>query len=514
MRVVVSLTGAPTLLTSVNTNLQSFMTLMSSTQAIVSEGSALYRMNIATGVATNLNYPAVESLSYSHIEASRDRTSLYLVQTSIYRVSLPALELQNQYLATNPTGVVEGLDGSTIWVTQSDGLAKFNMVTENLAATIPYPAGISSVTASPCVHASYPDVVYVAGKAATGTFGFRSYRISTGAWSVVSTTLTSLNKCTFTPDGNFAVLTAITGTWLYSIADGTFVKMYTGQINGVIVDPQSQFVLLARQQVGVYKQFVTIQDARNCGPGLFSASGGLASAAQCETCPAGSLCPGGSNITQCLAGTFSATTGLRSQGQCTACQAGMYCTGGTHTELCPLGSYSLAPSLTRVVDCGLCPAGFYCPNTTVIVACPANTFSPSGSSDLASCTCNAGYKCEVTKVVHAEVTLPISVVDFEALRQAYINAVAAAAGVDPSQVIIVSVTSSSPGGRRLLANRQFAEVHTSIYGSKHIANPLMAVATLQRHLKIRGLPRHESNIKVTLHHEVSHSMKAHTHYES
>ena len=191
----------------------------------------------------------------------------------------------------------------------------------------------------------------------------------------------------------------------------------------------------------------------------------------------------------------------------------MYCMGGTHTELCPLGSYSLAPSLTRVVDCGLCPAGFYCPNTTVIVACPANTFSPSGSSDLASCTCNAGYKCEVTKVVHAEVTLPISVVDFEALRQAYINAVAAAAGVDPSQVIIVSVTSSSPGGRRLLANRQFAEVHTNIYGSKHMANPLMAVATLQRHLKIRGLPKHESNIKVTLHHEISHSMKSHTHYE-
>jgi hypothetical protein len=329
---------------------------------------------------------------------------------------------------------------------------------------------------------------------------------------VVSTTLTSLNKCTFTPDGNFVVLTAITGTWLYSMTDGTFTKMYTGQINGIVVDPQSKFVLLARQQVGIYKQPVVIQDARNCGPGLFSTNGGLSSAAQCETCPAGSLCPGGANITQCTAGSFSAAAGLRTQGQCTACPAGSYCTGGTANALCPLGSYSLATSLTRVVDCGLCPAGFYCANTTAIVACPSNTFSPSGSSDLASCTCNAGYKCEVTKVVHAEVTLPISVIDFEALRQAYIEAVAAAAGVDPSQVVIVSVTSSTPGGRRLLSAREYAEVHTSIYGSRHIAQPHLALVTLQRHLEIRGLPRHESNLKITLHHEVSHSIKARADY--
>jgi hypothetical protein len=509
MRVTATLTGSTVQLTSVNTNLQSFMTLMSSTQAIVSEGSALHRMDLATGATTNLNYPAVESLSYSHIESARDRSSLYLVQTSVYRVSLPALELQNQYLATGPMGVVEGLDGSSLWVTQSDGLARFYLVTENLASTTPYPAGLTSVTASPCTHASYPDYIFLAGKAASGTFGFRKYQVSTGAWSVVSITLTSLNKCKFTPDGNFVILTAITGTWMYSMTDGTYTKMYTGQINGIVIDPSSKYVLLARQQVGIYKQTIDIQDARNCGPGLFSASGGLSSAAQCDACPAGSLCPGGANITQCTAGSFSSSTGLRTQGQCTACQAGRYCVGGTANELCPLGSYSLATSVTRLVDCGLCPAGFYCTNTTVIVACPANTFSPSGSSDLASCTCNAGYKCEVTKVVHAEVTLPISVVDFEALRQAYIEAVAAAAGVDPSQVVIVSVTSSAPGGRRLLANREYAEVHTSIYGSRHVAQPHLALATLQQHLQIRGLPRHESNVKITLHHEVSHSIKAH-----
>ena len=110
-------------------------------------------------------------------------------------------------------------------------------------------------------------------------------------------------------------------------------------------------------------------------------------------------------------------------------------------------------------------------------------------------------------MVHAEVTLPITITDFETLRHAYINAVAAAAGVAPSQVIIVSVTSKLPTGRRLLSGTEFAEIHTSIYGSKHIAQPALALLSLQRHLLVRGLPRHESNVKIVLHHEVTGSRK-------
>ena len=109
--------------------------------------------------------------------------------------------------------------------------------------------------------------------------------------------------------------------------------------------------------------------------------------------------------------------------------------------------------------------------------------------------------------MHAEVTLPITITDFETLRHAYINAVAAAAGVAPSQVIIVSVTSKPPTGRRLLSGTEFAEIHTSIYGSKHIAKPAAALLTLQRHLVVRGLPPHESNMYVALHHEVTGSKK-------
>jgi len=509
MRVTATIVGTPVQFATVVNNLQTFMTLASSTQAIISDGSTLYSMDLATGVTANLNFPAVESLSYFHIESARDRQSMYMVQSTVYRVLLPSMILQNQYVIEGPMGATESIDGLSVWITHAAGLSRFDSGTETHEFTTPYPAGLLSVTASPCMHASYPDYVFITGKASPGLFGFRRYRISTGEWSTVSTTVASLNKCKFTPDGNFVVQTAFSGTWLYSMTEGTYVKLYTGQVNGILIDPSSAYILLARQQTGIFKHSINIKDARNCGPGLFSAAGGLSSASQCDTCPEGSICPGGANITQCTPGTFSQSTGLRTQGQCNACPAGRYCVGGTANELCPLGSYSLARSLTRLVDCGLCPAGFYCQNTTVITACPANTFSPSGSSDLASCTCNAGYKCEVTKVVHAEVTLPISVVDFEALRQSYIAAVAAAAGVDPSQVVIVSVTSSSPGGRRLLATREYAEIHTSIYGSRHVAQPHMALATLQQHLQIRGLPNHESNVKITLHHEISHSIKAH-----
>ena len=141
--------------------------------------------------------------------------------------------------------------------------------------------------------------------------------------------------------------------------------------------------------------------------------------------------------------------------------------------------------------------------------CPQNTNSLPGSSDLASCTCNAGYKCQVTKVVHAEVTLPITIQDFDSLRQKYIAAVAAAAGVDPSQVVIVSVTNAPAGGarRRLLdATHTYIEIHTSIYNSQHTNRPHMALTSLQTELARQGLPPHK-DVKLTLHREVQRAVK-------
>jgi hypothetical protein len=504
MRVTATLIGSAVLTTSIGDNSQSSLALVSPTEVIVSEGSALHRVDITSNIAVRVEFISIESSPYVHIEMSRDKTSMYLVQSSVYKVLMPAFDLQTQYVINGPTGVAEGLDGTTLWVTGTDGLTRFGITSEGAVDTAPYPPGVTSVTAGMCVHESYPDFVFLAGKA-SAAFGFRKFQVSTRTWSVVTSAISSLNKCTFTPDGNFALLTNLAGTWLYSMAEGTYAKIFTGQVNSVIVNQNT--IMLARQSFGVYHLVTRIDDPRNCGPGMFSASRGLTAASQCETCPAGSICPGGANNTLCAPGTFSASTGLRSQGQCSACSAGRYCTGGTAAQLCPLGSYSLATHLTSVFECTVCPAGFYCPNSTAIVVCPSNTMSPRGSSDHGSCTCNAGFRCDVTKVVHAEVTLPITIADFEPLRQAYINAVAAAAGVDPSQVFIVSVTAKAPTGRRLLSVGEFAEVHTSIYGSKHIAKPAAALLTLQRHLVVRGLPPHESNMYVALHHEVTGSKK-------
>jgi hypothetical protein len=123
--------------------------------------------------------------------------------------------------------------------------------------------------------------------------------------------------------------------------------------------------------------------------------------------------------------------------------------------------------------------------------------------------CNAGFKCDVIQVVHAEVTLQMTVSDFYAVQTAYINAVAAAAGVNPSQVVIVAVTSAiTPGRRRrLLSSEMNAQVHTSIYNSNHNAAPHRALETLNVNLLKQGLKEH-LGVKVSLHKEVRSSMKA------
>jgi hypothetical protein len=115
----------------------------------------------------------------------------------------------------------------------------------------------------------------------------------------------------------------------------------------------------------------------------------------------------------------------------------------------------------------------------------------------------------VVQVVHAEVTLPISIADFAALQAQYIAAVAAAAGVDPSQVIIVSITDGVGGGGRRLLNlgggppsRMSVEIHTSIYGSAHTGAPHRALRDLDAQLVRAGLPAQSRTIQVFLHREV------------
>jgi hypothetical protein len=492
------------------------MTLISPTVAIVNDVADLYRLNIYTGTATSFTYDKKDTTPITHLEASRDRTSLYMVQSGFaYRFSMPDVQGMNAYgqEGIGAVGITENAAGTLVWITANTFMRAYNKDMESTVQTINYPSPFTSVTASPCVHSSYPNDIFVAGKSLNGNFGFRKYNTATGAWTTITAEVSSLNKCIFTHDGLFVFLTSASNTWVWNMVESNITRFYVGQVNGMVVDPNQNFVLLARQLNSVQRQSILIQDPRNCPVAQYSTVGGLQSPLDCTTCPAGSLCPGGAAITQCAAGTYSKTTGFREQGQCTVCPAGYFCTGGNAMTLCPLGSYSLATNVTRQQDCSKCPAGFYCTNTTVITACPSNTMSPVGSSDLAQCTCAAGYRCEVTKVVHAEVVLPITIVDFQALQLQYRQAVAAAAGVSVDQVIIVSVTSAVSGGarRRLLAMPDampYTEVHTSIYNSKYNEKPHLALRDLQRQLHMRGLPRHEVDMRISLHHEVTKSAKA------
>jgi len=512
MRITLQSMRSPTFWANVGGNSLTMLTLASATTAIASDGSNLYRLGIDVNSTLLLDYDKRGNDPLTHISTALSQDSIYFVQGGLsFRFSLPILEFMNSYGDAGALGITEASDGGRVWVTYPTYMVSYRKDTESIQTTVSYPVPSVSI-AAPCVHPAHPNKIFVAGRVTAGVFGFKSYDTVTRTWATLLDDPSAVVRCNFAPNGQFVFLTTTSSVFVFSMTESTLDRIYLGTTNGMLVDPLAGFVLVARQGGNVQRQRILIEDARNCGPGRYNINGGLQSVAECLNCPAGSLCPSGSNITQCRPGTFSLSTGLREQGQCTNCPAGSFCVGATARQLCPLGSYSLATGVTRVQDCGRCPAGFWCPNATVLRTCPPNTNSPAGSSDLGQCTCNAGYRCEVTKVVHAEVTLPISVADFNALRLQYIQAVAAAAGVSVSQVVIVSVTSatSSTGGarRRMLSAGEMVEIHTSIYNSQFNDKPHLALASLQRHLKLRGLPAHQPTIRVTLHNEVKSSSKA------
>jgi hypothetical protein len=87
------------------------------------------------------------------------------------------------------------------------------------------------------------------------------------------------------------------------------------------------------------------------------------------------------------------------------------------------------------------------------------------------CRCDAGFKCSYTKKITAVVTLNTSASSFnnpqDPVRLSFIAAVAAAAGVSPSQVTIGQVKSKTVG-RRLLSDEEFIDVHTTVEGATRL----------------------------------------------
>jgi hypothetical protein len=118
----------------------------------------------------------------------------------------------------------------------------------------------------------------------------------------------------------------------------------------------------------------------------------------------------------------------------------------------------------------------------------------SATSQL-GCRCNAGYACTYTKRITATVTINGSMADFNAnvggIHTSFINAIAAAAGVQPSQVSVIGVTPQPGGGRR--SNVDGADVHVKVFGS-HI------LGTIKHSIAVSSVwqPRHSVHVRRVL----------------
>lgn len=105
----------------------------------------------------------------------------------------------------------------------------------------------------------------------------------------------------------------------------------------------------------------------------------------CLTCPAGKLCPGGSNFENCPEGFYCPNTGgsPTNPADKIACGAGKTSDAGT----------------SSLAQCYSCPAGSYCPGNSAAVPC-SDSESPSdqalvtsdaGATGASQCMCIAGY---------------------------------------------------------------------------------------------------------------------------
>jgi len=137
--------------------------------------------------------------------------------------------------------------------------------------------------------------------------------------------------------------------------------------------------------------------------------------------------------------------------------------------LCVPGTFSL--QVGRTTNCPLCDANFYCRTSTTKDVCPLHTTSSAGSYSRVNCICDIGFQCTYYREIQAIVTLNATLWEFQndynGVRTAFISAMAAAAGVQPSQVTINDVFAKTVR-RRLLADQKEGgkiDVHASIIGS-------------------------------------------------
>ena len=143
----------------------------------------------------------------------------------------------------------------------------------------------------------------------------------------------------------------------------------------------------------------------------------------------------------CQLGTFSTASGATDASTCLPCGAGTYTntTASTGCLQCAAGTYSTG--LGYSTACAPCLANSFCRlAATTPEPCPPHTWSAPGASSRLDCACDKGFWCKYTKRITMTVTLNCTLGDFNNnvgnVRTEMIAAIAAAANVAPSQVVI------------------------------------------------------------------------------
>jgi len=214
-----------------------------------------------------------------------------------------------------------------------------------------------------------------------------------------------------------------------------------------------------------------------------------ASTLTCPNCSSGTYSLAGNTAcTNCGYGSYSAAV----SSACTTCPVGTMCNSVTTPAPvnCGQGNYQ---GSTGQSFCLTCPANQYCSSATTQTpaSCPAHTFSANGSYSLLQCECVPGYNCAYKKQITAVVTLNTTLYNFNnnvnGVQTAFLQAVAAAAGVSPSQVVVNTVVSST-GNRRLLSEKsnKFIDVYASVRGAERLHR-------LDAHLARHSLTLHKGH---------------------
>ena len=496
--------------------------------------TSIYKVNLQTGgtsAALVIQGPSAQAWWYASISPSVLGNFLYAIKNQqVFRIDLGMNQYDIVYSSNAATCVVEDSTRPRVvlWIVQATVVRQVDPI-----AAIDLNDYTISGAHHVCVNPKDSNTLYV-----TGSFGLKSLDKTTGAFTTLKTGA-AYTVCQVTPDGHFVVMTQTSPkvVVVYSIYDQTLTNIVgNAAVSGMYVD--SANIVLGVDLTGIVNVSYSYADSRDCPVGSFSENGGNIGPQQCTTCPYGNLCPGGTSVSSCVEGTYSNATGLREQAQCLTCPEGSFCPGAVcndatgagcsvsggvctgplcdasnNMQTCPPGSYSPFSGLVHSTDCPLCVNGFYCPNPLKQILCPNNTWSQPGANDLSSCVCMPGYRCIITKIVHAQVILNIQYADFSGsslLQSKYIAAIAAAAGVSTSQVSIQGIFTytAPPSGRRLLTygsrwNNAAVDIHTLIRIPE-----LCDLDTLNDHLAAHGLPSHRG-VSVSLHNEVIQTYRNH-----